>query len=49
MEVMAQHGPLVEFSVIAPTVQQIATDATVSEASRRYAQAILKDANSWGK
>jgi hypothetical protein len=49
MEGMAQHGPLVEFSVIAPAVQQIATDATVSEASRRCAQAILKDANSWGK
>ncbi len=45
---VAQHGRLVEFSVIAPTVQQIATDSTVSEASRRYAQAILKDASSWG-
>jgi len=48
MQAAAQHGPLTEFAVIAPTVQQIAADSTVSEASRRYAQTILKEASSWG-
>jgi hypothetical protein len=38
MEGMAQRAPLVEFQVIASSVRQIASDATVSEASRRYAR-----------
>ena len=48
MERMAKRGRLVEFAVIAPLVRQIASDAAVSEASRRYAQALLKSTESWG-
>jgi hypothetical protein len=49
MERIARRGRLVEFQAIAPSVRQIASDATVSESSRRYAETILKDTNSLRK
>ncbi|MFZ3212350.1 MAG: hypothetical protein WA188_12630 [Terriglobales bacterium] len=46
MERMSKQGRLVEFRAIAPVVQQIASDETLPEISRRYARAILKDSGS---
>ena len=45
-EQLSRRGRLVELRAIAPVVQQIASDGSLSETSRRYARAILENSGS---
>jgi hypothetical protein len=45
-EQLSRRGRLVEFRAIAHVVQQIASDGSLSETSRRYARAILENSGS---